>query len=564
MNKIKRFFDRFDNRILFVSFVVVMFVACSKLFSKYCINGHDLEYHLLRIEALKEGILMGRPFLKVNALFFGGAGYASSMFYPDFLLYIPAVLRAIGVPINSCYHIFVAVCIVMCYFTTYYAAKGISNEKYAGIIAATIITLCNYHLEDIYVRSAVGEYTAFIFIPLIIYGIYNTIYEGMNKPYVLGIGFSGLLLCHTLSFAICMVIAAFICILKIKNLVGTPKVIIRLFATALVSVFVTCFYWLPMLEQFLKDSFYVNKEQWSDMSYSAMPIADGFSYVFPSIGIAVVLFCIPVFLIKKNEKSDSVKYSEILVLGSFFLILVSSNLFPWKRFGKYLSMVQFPWRLFIIVSVCLSMAAGVILTKVASSATLSKFIVFTDKSGGKNITESLMGCLVLFVVILSMSTTAFSSMKINDTGYYDYSNDYYSYKPFTATVIAGEWLPQRVENMEQLVEQSEDAFSNDGEEVSFERYKNEIILSIDKDFEYVDVPFVYYLGYSAKKENGEKIRLDGNGQNGLVRVYPDGYNGKIVIYYEGTLIQKISQIVSLTTAIFIIVLCVLYKRRKKS
>ena len=37
----------------------------------------------------------GAPFLRVNMLFFGGEGYASSMFYPDFLLYIPAVLHSI-------------------------------------------------------------------------------------------------------------------------------------------------------------------------------------------------------------------------------------------------------------------------------------------------------------------------------------------------------------------------------------------------------------------------------------------------------------------------------------
>ena len=83
------------------------------LFTVNCIGGHDIAYHLLRIEALKTGILQGRPFLRINMLFFGGMGYASSLFYPDFLLYFPAVLRVLGVGINLSYHLFVALCIIL-------------------------------------------------------------------------------------------------------------------------------------------------------------------------------------------------------------------------------------------------------------------------------------------------------------------------------------------------------------------------------------------------------------------------------------------------------------------
>ena len=69
--------------------LIALIIACLPLFTVNCIQGHDIDYHLLRIEALKTGILNGLPFLRVNMLFFGGEGYASSMFYPDFLLYPP-------------------------------------------------------------------------------------------------------------------------------------------------------------------------------------------------------------------------------------------------------------------------------------------------------------------------------------------------------------------------------------------------------------------------------------------------------------------------------------------
>ena len=148
--------------------VIVLLAACAPLFTINCIGGDDLIYHLLRIEALKEGILAGRPFLRINMLFFGGAGYASSMFYPDLFLYFPALLRAIGTQINLSFHLFVALCIILGFASSYFCAKYVSGSSYAALATAVIFTLYQYHIDDIYTRSAVGEYTAVIFVPFVI------------------------------------------------------------------------------------------------------------------------------------------------------------------------------------------------------------------------------------------------------------------------------------------------------------------------------------------------------------------------------------------------------------
>ena len=121
--RLKEYYKDRKNQIITLVFLITMLIACAPLISKYCINGHDIEYHLLRIESLKEGIKIGKPFLRVNTLFFGNAGYASSMFYPDILLYIPAVMRLLGLSINSSYHIYVAVCIILCYLSSYFCIK---------------------------------------------------------------------------------------------------------------------------------------------------------------------------------------------------------------------------------------------------------------------------------------------------------------------------------------------------------------------------------------------------------------------------------------------------------
>ena len=175
----KKYLKRRDNRITLAFFLITMIVAVSPLISRYCINGHDLEYHLLRIESLKEGILIGRPFLKVNTLFFGGAGYASTLFYSDLFMHIPALLRVCHFGIGTSFHLYTALIFVLCYISTFYCVWKMSLSKFAGTVAAVLVTLCPYHMDDMLVRTACGENAAFIFLPLAIYGVFNVLYEEM-------------------------------------------------------------------------------------------------------------------------------------------------------------------------------------------------------------------------------------------------------------------------------------------------------------------------------------------------------------------------------------------------
>lgn len=625
--------------------VFALLVALSPLFTKLCINGHDLEYHLLRIESLKEGILMGKPFLRVNVLFFGGAGYASSMFYPDFLLYIPAALRALGVSINLSYHIFVGVCIILCYFSTFYCGYRLTGSRKAGLITAVILTLCNYHIEDIYVRAAVGEFTAFIFVPFVIYGIYNALYEEADRVYLLGIGYGGVLLCHTGTFVLCLVFGAGAILWGILCRIfagkesrtaaeGTEtedsdgnapspwrqnsrrgafsgKAAVRVVVTALITAGLTSFYWLPLMEQLASDTFYVSRP-WIEPAQEARKFVEIFFSEFPSLGAVLILvYILRIFIISgcelsnfegqkdnapgfdnasgktiketdpqniteqtgaSSEPSNSgqelfpvLHFADMLFVFGVLFALCSTNFFPWARLGRFMSFMQFPWRFFLMSSICLAFADGILIY------TLSK--TYLEKH------SAILAGLVVLVFALS----AFRTMEAGAQGYYDYSLDYYSYKPFTANVIAGEWLPVSVEDRDLLLSQSEEAIGSDGAEVVFERYKNELTLNVDRELSYIDAPFVYYKGYRAEllssdnaaaQENPQgpgvsfqgsaaSLKVDGNGRNGLVRVYLDpGTRGTVRVRYGGTSAQKVSGWVSILSCILAAVILYLAHVKK--
>lgn len=565
--RIKDFCKDRKNQIITAVFLITVFIACMPLISRNCINGHDLEYHLLRIESLKEGMRMGKPFLKINTLFFGGAGYASSMFYPDFLLYIPAFLRLIGFSINASYHIFVAICIILTYLSAYYCVKGITGSVYGAMIGAITLSLCQYHLDDIYVRSAVGEYTAFIFIPLVIYAVFNILYENADKPQLFILGYSGLLLCHTATFFMCTLFGLAAILLNFKKTILNKGILIRLVIMTGVTLLLTGFYWIPMLEQFLHTVFYVNTP-WMQPKDEAVGFLNIFGNSFPSLGCICVLMLIPRIFIKKgsdpNEGNEAILgYADLLILSGALFTILASDIIPWERIGRYASFIQFPWRFFIMGSVLFSMAAGLIYGSLnKNDDEMTEFLTVKGNTRAVN-----AAAVILTFILVINGISAFGAIKNGSQGYYDYSDDYYSFKPYTANVIAGEWLPETVRDKERLVDDSEIMLSDKGSKIDFVRVKNTIEADITGDLEYADVPFIYYLGYRAEliKPDGSRtlLKITGEGNNGMCRVYlKDMGNGRLKVYYRNTLLSEVSIYASLISLVVMIIICIKHGRTR--
>ena len=537
-----------ENRITLYFFIATMVVAASPLVSRYCINGHDIEYHLLRIESLKEAILIGHPFQKVNSLFFGGAGYASTMFYSDIFMHIPALLREFHVSIGKSFHIYTAIIFILTYLSTFYCVWKMSLSKFAGTVAAILLTLCPYHMDDMVVRTACGENTAFIFLPFAIYGIFNVLYEEMDKPWVFGLGFAGLILAHpaTCILTVGFGLAAFV--LNAKKFIKEPRLFIKMCIVAGLAVLVTSYQWMPMLEQFADAKFYVSNN-WTDLLDASVGFADVASSTFPCVGFILFAFALPRLFMSRKDYPILAFVDIMLIFGIIFAV-GATNIMPWEHVARFFGFLQFPWRMFIMTSTLFAMADAVIIR------------LFIDRIGEPN--KEMAVDITLVVIAAVMMFFAIGHQSENSMGYYDYSDDYYSYKPFTADVIAGEWLPQAVTEPGALVGQSEKMVFDDGTDAVFTRDGAKIISDIDSVHEYVDVPFVYYKGYSAviKDSNGEKTKLavTGDGENGMCRVSLAGHKGELTVKYSGTIVQYISLIV---THLFLLLVFDLWYLRNK-
>lgn len=563
-----------ENRILVLIILAALFVAILPLLSADCVNGHDIEYHLLRIEALKEGILSGKPFLKVNMLYFGGRGYASSMFYPDFMLYIPAVLRAAGCSIAASYHSFVAICILLTFAAMYYAIKLVTKElkiseekkRLAAAAGAICYTLSQYHIDDIYTRAAVGEFTAMIFIPLVMVGLFEFLKGRLEHPYTLIAGFGGLILCHTITTLFMGVLFIVCFLIRLPKYIKSPKEKLLPVIGCGVSVLaLTAFYYIPMLEQFAGAAFNTGKDIF-DLNYEKLMVRDLFANANPALGVWLPLVCLclgGIYLVfgeskektaledseidvdnkaaETNETNIVPCFAHICAAIAIIFTLMTTGLLPWARLQRFLGFLQFPWRLLIIATPFMCMAAALYF------------------ACWKTDNMQFVRAGAIFITGL-MIMSAVGNISRIDEGYYSYSDDYYSHIPYTGNVIGGEWLPQTVTDRSDLLKDCDKAIAADGKEIEVMRSANELSFDVDTAVDYVDVPFIYYKGYAARTADGQTLEVDGLGTNGSVRVYTKDVKGAIQVYYEGTLTQHLTTVIS---SIYVIGIVFIFFKKKR-
>ena len=55
----------------------------------------------------------------------------------------------------------------------YCFVSRLTKSKEAGTLAAILYMLMPYHLNDMYIRNALGEFLSYIFIPLVFLGLYK-------------------------------------------------------------------------------------------------------------------------------------------------------------------------------------------------------------------------------------------------------------------------------------------------------------------------------------------------------------------------------------------------------
>ena len=122
LKKLKKFF--LENKLTLYIGIVVVIVLALPIFRNNMFLGDDYEYHMSRIQSISDSIKSNIFPVKVHSQMANGYGYASGLFYPNFFLYIPAILLSLGLNIINSYKIFlILMFIFMFFFDLYISSK---------------------------------------------------------------------------------------------------------------------------------------------------------------------------------------------------------------------------------------------------------------------------------------------------------------------------------------------------------------------------------------------------------------------------------------------------------
>lgn len=272
-------------------------------------------------------------------------------------------------------------------------------DRNAGLVAGVAYLFVPYHVVDLYVRGAMAEFLAFVFPPLILWGIYQ-IFATRRSFYaaLTALAYGGMLLTHIqMTVLISPVVAGYILVLWIagrttddqgrttlnqqsaisnqqsglQSLVSNPLVLSSvaiLWGVALAAVF-----FVPVLmeQRYLTNDpliggffnfrlHFLNPSQlfstfWG-YGYAGIQGNDQFSL---QLGVMPLFFAlVALFTIRRGDAvSLQVVYFALVTLAAALMTL-SLSAPVWEVAAPIVAFTQFPWRALFVTAVSLAFLAG--------------------------------------------------------------------------------------------------------------------------------------------------------------------------------------------------------------
>jgi hypothetical protein len=310
-----------------------------------------------------------------------GYGYGLPLFnyYPQLPYLFGEVFRLVGFPFNDVAKLTFALGIIASGLTMYLLAKEFFG-RLGGIFSSIFYIWAPYRALDVYVRGAMNESWAWIWFPLILWGIYKLIkFNKTGHLITLSLAIAALLLTHNpmlmIFFPVAIVWAIF-WLIKEKAFKLLPKLIIA----GVLALGLGAFFTLPAIfeqkyvhidsltsDYFVFAGHFATVNQlfisnfWGDGPSTFGPV-DGMAFPIGQVHWAIALFValmlvVKIIKTKKIENTDWLAFFGIVIgTGAAFMAHERST-FLWKLIPA-LKFIQFPWRFLSLNVLGYSIAVG--------------------------------------------------------------------------------------------------------------------------------------------------------------------------------------------------------------
>ncbi|MBE5799233.1 MAG: hypothetical protein E7321_04705 [Clostridiales bacterium] len=541
--------------------ILTALFASMPLLWKGVYDGHDLFFHLNRIEGIASGLRAGQFPVAIHTSTLLGYGYAAPQFYPEIFLYIPALLRNLGVSLAASVRVFEMLIHLAAATVCYLSARTVMDSRRIALGATMLYTLCSYRLSNMYVRATLGESLAMIFFPLLIWALVEVLHRDEKKWPLLALSMAGIFLSHLLStlFAAGMcVLAALLCA---KKLIREPRRILACVKAALVMILCSAIFLVPFIDYAdagintsvaLMASDHVLRPggllvgfpgTGQDLPYEALD----FSYTVGVVpGLAIVLGCaillVRLYMLGKEKSAMDRQMLIFLALGGM-LLLMSTEAFPWawlcslpRRYSSLFQQIQYPWRL------------------VGTAAPLLAFAgAWGYMKDEAHRTQALCLIAALCVVFAGYSMQAFvqdvpllEKEDFCDTRITQYE---YTYEGTEKSALK----PGEIAALD-APEYTVSDYSKQGTNLSF-------TLDAPQGLSSLELPLLYYPGYHAEA-GGEPCRIS-RGNNNVIRLYgvPGGEGVQIRVWYDSPALWTAAACVSFAGWLLLAALIIRMRRR---
>lgn len=552
-----------ESAMIYLALIAIGIFATYPYFASYLQSADDLSFHLARIEGIKDGLLCGQFPVRIDPSSCSGYGYPTGIFYGNLFLYFPAVLRLCGVSAVTAYKTMCLGVNIATALIAYYSIKGISKSRYAGFIGAVIYTLSTWRIICMVSRAAVGESLSMMILPLVILGVYQILYGDKNKWYILAIGFTGLIQTHVINTLIAGLMTAFIVLCSVRELCQERRWL-KLLKAAGLTVLLNMWFIVPFITAYTgvdmnlqhslsagnfqqgaiipAELFNVFNNKFGVSNILSTGIMGDMSLslgILPTLGMLLAVFYI---VFAKNHRLKPHKMFVILFVFTAAVLYMSTSLFPWdylrdkfKAIHFFENTLQFPWRFLTIASLILSFLTALLMG-------------LCNKNLRRAVAAVICVIGVLGVVMFGSGYTEQGSV---------YAVKGQSIIDSISLGATGEYLPQGKKSSLYTPEE----YNKNGS-VKIEGYEKNgtnitLALSEANSGDYIELPLLYYPGYTAKDNNGGLKVVSGS--NGVVRIILNHGSQTVKVKYSGLISYTFGNIITLLT----LMVCILWRPFKK-
>ena len=565
-----------DKWIHYAILLIIGIILSIPLFDMMIRYTHDGFIHLQRISGDYRMLNQGQFPVMIIDNYCNGDGYNMNVFYSPLVTYIPLLIRLFTSTTVMALKLFGALCIILSGFTMYQLVYNVTKKRGIALIAGIIYLVAPYKLSNVYMRYAIGEFSALVFLPLVFLGLHNLIYEDGKKHYYIAIGAIGLLLCHNITTMYTAIFSFIYLILHIRKLQDN-EVLKKIGINILFILLCSALYIVPMLEakSYTRYGIFENYIMATNNEYASQQALDVIQFfkdtetsvnaVTFKIGIpTLILFLSTIYCARKVDKKLRKTY-WIFIAFSLISLWMCTNLFPWEYVPIILCKIQYPWRMlgfFIFFSTPVCAINLYILVQ--------RFI--------KKDWIKLLVCNIVLIILLLNTIPAYQGFYVNANKTQEnliadekYEQIMTSGKPINHFMLNREYLPTAavLKQDSYMLERKQKTYILEGEATISNENKNSLTMDITvqngKKDTILEFPFIAYPGYEVIiKTNNSEQKLDAvASENGYlsVKLPEDVEQGEMHIEYKGSIITKVSYIVS-AISVIIFIIYIIYQKRK--